>query len=669
MISNLEKIPFTVLNSNAPAHIEIDVFDSINQPIHHLAFQNVPGNPYFGKPDILYGQQAGLYFWEDDLGFHLVLNGDNTVNHFNGSLVAGGITNVSHNAGTSVSFNDLINFDVTLNANEFKKIDFKITNRNLKMMISFMHNDDFPQATLLKLGKAQKAPAFIPAMFDLKTPDESTLKLSWDGKNQAGGFGPSGTYRIKVSASGVNGIGFSETYATFNVQNQLEVKLGSPTPSDKKFNPFSNIDRINIPYNLNKEAYVTAKVLDNLSGTEIITLLSNQKQISREQAYNLTWNGIYPTIYSQSRKTGGDYQIVLTAHASDTSENITITVNGIQIISETNGSAVAELSPQGVTQNYQGSQVLSAYGDSSYFWSLFATGKYYPPKGFNYELQAFGTQNVKINPFVPFAGLAHRYFDTVKVKISTNVKYNTDGCHQYCLPPFNAPCYCKNESREGWITAFIGNYPPSNYADSQIPYSQTGTSNAVYYANSFIGKYNKTQTVLSTSGRTSVDLSDNHNSRITEIYLKVFDYNSNQYLDQFSWNLKPQAGTQIVKSDKGMFTATFNITIRGPDGNGLFSYSVEIGLEQPIAYSRLTNRFVPWYGYVHKDIAHQYDFHPEFNNANGLGFLGLNQMNGITSVPPAYDVNLFPGTQSDALTKINSFENLFKNYEQTWLSG
>ena len=199
---------------------------------------------------------------------------------------------------------------------------------------------------------------------------------------------------------------------------------------------------------------------------------------------------------------------MLNAVASDSSENITITVNGIQIISEANGNAIAEINPQGIIQNYQGTPVLSAYGDSSYFWSLFATGKYYPPKGFNYELQAFGTQNVKINPFVPFAGLAHRYFDTVKVRIYTNVKFYIEGCKQWCLPwPMDKTCYCSGDNRSGWMTGSTGSYPPPNYADSQVPYSQVGTANAVYYVNAFTGKFTKTQTSLSTSGGTSVDLS------------------------------------------------------------------------------------------------------------------------------------------------------------------
>jgi len=677
--SNLEKIPFTILNSNAPAHIEIDIFDSINNPIHHLAFQNVPGNPYFGKPDILYGQQAGLYFWEDELGFHLVLNGDKTINHFNGSLVAGGITNVSHNAGTSVSFNDLINFDVTLNANEFKKIDFQITNRNLKTMISFMHNDDFPKASLLKLGKAQKAPVFIPAMFDLKTPDESTLKLSWDGKNQAGGFGPSGIYRIKVSASGINGIGFSETSATFNVQNQFELKIGAAIPSDKKFDPFANIDRISIPYFLNKEAYVTAKVIDAQSGSKIITLLNNQKQISREQAYNLTWNGIYPNIYSQSRKVSGDYAVILSATASDSSENITITINGIQIISGSNGTAIAELNPQTITQNYQGSQVLSAYGDSSYFWSMFATGKYYPPKGFNYELQAFGTQNVKINPYVPFAGLAHRYFDKVKIKAEIYIQYS----------------WHKQEFKDCFWG--IGNCDKKPIVRNENPVKmKIGTQDNQYYnlhtnsvctRNPLISYAVDDCTLFSPATLTKLSTSNEEVSfgfensysgyapyvdDIQEHYITV-KTNDGVVLDTiYPLRMNPPCtyGQCTATSEKGIFKAELNLIGTGDQGGtAYFRYNTKIKLEQPIVYSRLTNRFVPWYGYVHKDIAHQYDFHPEFNNANGLGFLGLNQMNGITSIPPAYDPNLFPGTQTDALTKINSFENLFKNFEQTWVTA
>jgi flagellar hook assembly protein FlgD len=475
----------------------------------------------------------------------------------------------------------LLNISGTLNAGLQKGLDFELQDNLASLYIdAVLDNKTAEQISStgsdIYLGAGKFNPGYAPYVLKLNLNGNNGLvSFTWDGRSQYGGYVDSGIYRCRISASGADGYGFSVTETTLNVSTPFILQDAGITPADAQFNTFSSSpNSVAVKYLTNKDGYLTAKIYDEKNNL-VCTLAEKTKTLGGSAGKILFWNGACPLPESTQRKVSGNYYLNLYYQPEDNTAAKNICYNNIKIVSNVDDTIFANLAPLGEALNYNGETVQNTSGVSNYYWSARAQGKYSVPKSFTYKLEASGQQLVSVNPFVPFAALYHRGFDKVKrIKVTFYMRYY-----------------------EGVAGNGYADSRNDNKAELEITSKNCINSGFYFHEEKGFGRFDQGQINVYLDNLLMASYKMNSFYGVTETYnrgvLRIKNFSASRYPDN-------NRNVSVLRN---------------------YDCSIQVDLLDNIKYSRLTNRYYAWYGYVNKDTGRTLDFSPWWQDLGKLGFV------------------------------------------------
>ncbi|MFA6169414.1 MAG: FlgD immunoglobulin-like domain containing protein [Candidatus Margulisiibacteriota bacterium] len=671
------KLQIGFINSVKSANVYVEILKSQDEKLVYFKyFPNILGAPFIGKPDYKAGTDLGYFIWSDESGYHIRWSADGSSHKFSGNLIAmGGTVNIT-GGNSSVSSGSMISWNKTLSGGEG---GFDFTADGGQLMITPKLDEDPSSPSIyadnVYLGITKQTQQYLPLVIDVAGQRLVSLAgmgqtsssiagqppsgIDWDGRLDTGAYVDNGSYIVKVIAEGVDGQGLASAEAVVNVTTPFELKIKEAT--NKEFSSLSVPDRVSIFYNVSKDALITAQVQKE-NGDFVASLAAGKESLGTlpTNPLSLVWTGNYPDNDSTQVVTGGTYKLILTAAAKDGSGNRTETISGIKVVSFARNEALVKLEPIGEEVDYNDGlglkKIRLADGESPLYFEAKGYGNYHPVKDLTYTLSAQGKQKLTAYPYVSFAGLMHRGFNEVDTKIKVIFKIHAWnhylGAEDYwALGRFWNPMKWRRETKEWveekWIavdslpsgagvgTVFKVGDQVKNYTFNFDSYNWWPQNENDHY-------YNKDKFGC---GIDAVD-----------VQVEVYTKNSGFILDKnVDWLLV----SQEKPTSKGIFRTAYS----GSNGEshygtlvsggnrydktyGTYQVNLTIKLEAPIAYSRLTNRFVPWFGFVRANEAKQKDFSEYLTDINrGLGFPGKLFFDDPSAKP---DVAYKPKTEIEA---------------------
>ena len=607
---------FSIFNAYKDALVNLEVVKQNGQTVKYINLGEIKSAPAYGQPQYIPGTTEAVYVWQDASSWHLRINSKNQPLSCNITLC--GVDTVIHNDMPYTFKNGIVSIKTTQATAQEQSFDFTLNAETL--YIECLANNqtiaDIAQGqSLLRIGGGKQQPEYSPTI--ISAGNSNCIKqYTWDGLTDYGAYVDSGTYTIRITAGGTDGSGYAVSETTVNIQTPFTVQNIGMSPTDGQFDAFNSpINAVTAKYIVNKDIHATAVILDQAGTT--ISVLTDQDILGSKAEKNIIWNGAYPTAESNSRVVSGTYTLRVILTPQDTT-TATVLNYGPITLQQPSGSAGGMLNPLGTSINYNGSVVNATEGLSNYLWLARGTGTYTVPKTVTFSIVASGNQTVTVKPFVPFAGLYHRGFNKVKVKLDTKFHFKNDGSGRGCC----IILYDQSNSK-GYLDTPGQQHIEWNYFIDKSYYEITNEQQTIHISASFreINRNNKFSS-NKCYGDTSIIIYSTDGAiidRITDIH--------------GGWT---GPGEYTGASEKGIFGYTVSIS-RG-DQNYILQANISIKLLDAIAYSRLTNRYYAWYGYVNKDTGRSLKFSEWFTDLGKLGF-----------VPSSYFENGYTKTTINAL--------------------
>ena len=650
------KLPIGFINSVKPANVYVEIVEprrsvaganeDSEKVVFFKYFPNILGAPFIGKPDYKAGTDLGYFIWSDESGYHIRWSADGSSHKFSGNLIAmGGTVSITGGNSSVSSIGSMISWNKTISGGEG---GFDFTADGGQLMITPKLDEDPTSPSIyadnVYLGITKQTQQFLPLVIDVagqrlvnlaemgKTSSSTAVQppsgIDWDGRLDTGAYVDNGSYIVRAIAEGVDGQGLASAEAVVNVTTPFELKIKETT--NKEFSSLSVPDRVFVFYNVSKDALITAQVQKE-NGDFVASLAAGKEVLGTlpTNPLSLVWTGNYPDSDGAQVVTGGTYKLILTAAAKDGSGNRIETISGIKVVSFARNEALVKLGPIGEEIDYNDGfglkKIRLAAGESPFYFEAKGYGNYHPVKDLTYTLTAQGKQKLTAYPYVPFAGLMHRGFNEVDTKVKVKFKIQTwnwelgsddtmaFGMHWWNPWKWGLRHYEREEER--WIET--SDLPGGGKGLVFKKGDQVKTVPFEFKTDAWWKQGGVDTTAGKPSPGSGIDLID--------VEIEAFSKDNSINLDNSSdW---VTVGKTEVPTIKGVFKVTnngeqFEIT-RDDKKYGSYRTRLTLQLEAPIEYSRLTNRFVPWFGFVSANEAKQKDFSEYLTDINhGLGFPG-----------------------------------------------
>ncbi|MFC1510780.1 FlgD immunoglobulin-like domain containing protein [Candidatus Margulisiibacteriota bacterium] len=661
------KLPIGFINSVKPANVYVEVIhgnstdsdtDETRNVVFFKYFPNILGAPFIGQPEYQAGGELGYFIWSDDDGYHVRWSADDSSHQFTGSIILVGSGSYSdlkqHGGGIKVQ-PPLISWDTTLSGSE-GGIDFKLDSGQLMITAKIDEDPDSPSiyAENVYLGVSKYSQDFLPIMIDVAGQrlinmanmggqvaeaesanlERSTQTVDWTGRLDSGAYVDSGAYIIKVRAEGADGVGVAVDEKVVNITTPYDFAVTSVSPSDKEFSTIGAPDRISVYYAVSKDSIINANVY-NSSGQFVAKVLEGEEVLGvhPNNPYSLSWLGNYPEPDSGTMVDPGSYRIVLNVASKDGRDSDQAEVSGVRIKSFSVNTSQANVEPVGQDTSFNEGTIKLATGDSPLFIEAKGIGTYHPPKDFTYTLTASGQQKITAYPYVPFTGLMHRGFRQVDTKAKVKFKIHAwnwqQGKHEDIrvfgykvgewYNPFAWDLKYRTLNKERWIDAavFRSGSETGNYTFEFDPndwWHQSETDNFWSKANpgSGINRIDVQAQIFSKDGSISLDVTPDDKWTLPAA------------------DIVTSKGIFKVTNNGEKFTTNHGTLVTGGHWHnksyGAYRVRLTLELEDKVARSRLTNRFVPWVDFINAktaESARTKDFRVYLTDINrGLGFPG-----------------------------------------------
>ncbi|MBU0672149.1 MAG: Ig-like domain repeat protein, partial [Candidatus Margulisbacteria bacterium] len=634
-------ISFTYGGKEINAYLEIlKVTDTgSKETVFYKYFPQLSAAFYTGEPSYEVGNELGYFIWRDESGWHLRWNGEAGQEHrFNGSLIAAGSINDLNLIGEGITqISSIINWDRSSTGGE-GGFDFKTDSSQL-IISTWLDNDpastedDFDTLSIPFFGLANHQPDYSPVMITgLTGQTGSTGKtLNWDGKLETGAFVDSGNYIIRVRAEGTDGTGLTIVEKNLTVNTPFE--LANVNVSSTTFNPIGLPDRVTVFYNISKDALIKLQVyeLGKTQGLPLAVIDGGLElgKTNPDFPHTISWRGNFPDNEGTQVVTAGNYVLKLVAVAADGTETLEKIISPNVKVETLDGSDYVKLDLIGDEIRFNGGTVRAAQGSSDYYWEARANGTYYPPINYSYTLGVQGSQKATVYPYVPFAGLLHRKFESVDVKFKVHMKiYGHD---------YKKNWWLQWEKRDRNFEIVLEG--EKSFTQGCDPFKAT------YYA-AADDNWEKGDFGLTKKGEIT-------GAEILEI--EVLSRRDPFFTLDKAKDLNIAAGSPYQVFGKGIFVVQNAAEQKGGD------YNIVIRINLPedagIDYSRLTNRFIPWHGFVNKN-------HPENTDALNIpGMVGNVTKLGFPGRKFFEDPNVKISGKVEADDRYSEVLNNIANYE------
>ena len=295
----------------------------------------------------------------------------------------------------------------------------------------------------LYIGPSSKQAAYNPTVLG----DETAGKVSmvWDKKNLGGtGYVSSGDYLVRVSATGMGGVGYVEVTRSIHVKTPYNVfyaidsgsqggesqtspfvKIWTPMgrgqgggPTSITIDPYTALDTLTILATVSKTSTLRAVVRD--ADGKLVHTIADGKFIhptGTTAPQKVIWEGMRSGTLGPVVATPGKYVLNVVFQPVDGSASRLLSVpvllqdSGVGKVAMTD---FLDLAGKTVTLNKEALPFVQ--GETGFQWSAMASGKLYPPVDFTYSVQVQNAiQRVIAYPYIPFVTVAHQWFETVRV--------------------------------------------------------------------------------------------------------------------------------------------------------------------------------------------------------------------------------------------------------------
>ena len=658
---------------NQPANVNVDIYNQSGQVVFHRLYSNIVNNDYYGTPSFE-DKDSGIFIWKNEDGVHVEFRKGAQGHNYKGMIM---------NEGPGIS-EPLINFEVNTSSNE-KSIFISGNPKKTTVILSEVDGsfDHFTSFTpYLFIGKNKK-PLTMP-MTTIDQSNSNVQQIVYNGRLPTGEYIPNGDYTVEARAEGND-----RHIVTMNKPICLTTPLSkSVTKQPSGFDPTSSgLNYTQFGVKLNKTAYIRSFV--KKQNHEVACIIEGTATTWNSGEHEVIWRGNSGTPHGVERVPNGTYYFEVQVAGEPEDFNVNniriVTSNPFTVYTAVAGNALIT-KINGVTVNEQ--NIVSP--NSWYSVKLDIEGDLYEPLNYSYNLGLISArQYVRAYPYEPFALLAHRRFNQVNIFAR--------GTHQGRWKRWEGVWNGKWHDKD-----FIKdqNYTQNFTRDKQEYFSPLN----VFRATTEFGRYTNDPRWVGYDN-VHLEFRDKHNSfaldtiDIEPIRISYpFQSYEEIYQEQTSANPTPIdhenpdpdevarqsaarneyerrkdaaiSGTllsevrkynnyKLKTSDKGIFKGLVLYIEEDQNIHTIFM----ITLEQPIEYSRLTNRFAPWYGYVRKGRRLDRDFKSLFNQPAFLGFPGNDFFSGpniqashnIDALSIAYPVD--DGTMKGAATSAGTFHN------------
>ncbi|MFA6549177.1 MAG: hypothetical protein WCT39_04520, partial [Candidatus Margulisiibacteriota bacterium] len=491
-------------------------------------------------------------------------------------------------------------------------------------------------------------------------------------------------------------MGISTDEAAVTVSTPFDCQITNVAPTDRQFSTIGAPDRVSINYAVSKDSIINAFVQRN-NGEAVATILKSEPVLGviSANAHSFSWRGNYPDPDSGLMADPGAYKIILNIAARDGSGSKQLTVDGIDVRSFQTNASLANLQPIGKEVEFHNGYGLEkirlAVGDSPYYFEAKGSGLYYPPKDLNYTITATGKQRILAYPYVPFAALMHRGFNSVDVQVDVTATVHYTKYGYVFLQGWKGEGQSKIRQHSQIFSlsktmptveikqkydildfhdaALRGVGEPEGHID-KIDFTlvfrpakdpswilDIVTIEADPRVNSSLGQvlYPITMTVPTLFGGTIQVPTTTDDPVLAATYLGA------QQVAMASSGVQKYINGDPKISEKGIFNVIPTWGTEGRNFGRSPYFSLSYALEAPIAYSRLTNRFVPWFGFVNKlrPANEAQNFSGYLDRLDKLGFPGKSYFIGSTATSAnaphkkSFDTNLFSGNTGELLETVS----------------
>jgi flagellar hook assembly protein FlgD len=654
------KLPISFINGIKTANVNLEIKQvgsaGTNEGIvFHKYMPSVRGNKYTGKPTYQPGQNLGYYIWSDELGWHIRWSADGSSHHFTGNLMAVGqisdiITINWSRPDASGQATGLINWDTSMSGGE-GGIDFSFNGSMLILTPKIDEDPASPSFTAdnVYLGMTNATEQYLPIMINTSAEGVAPETVEWDGKLDTGGFVDSGVYTIRIRAEGADGIGLATDEAQIEVETEYDISnietvnktfssVGALAPTGA-----SGPDRVSVYFNLSKDSYISAYVYDGSSPNPVCTITTESfmmGNMNQNRKHVISWKGNYPMPDSALMFTGGDYYMKLIATSADGSDHKEVRIDDINIKELIIDVNQARLDQIGDKVPYNGVDSQVAEGSSPYYWEATGSGKLYPPKHFSYSLTPFGKQKVTTYPYVPFAMLIHRGYRQVDVKMDVILsgtireKYLPTNDTQWHTDYFNYSSLVKSGLwgfRDEGVTDETTSVGSACVVGIRVGSDQVAESKPLVKGLDKLTRdvFFEGSLLFGSGGVRDSQLWFWGDQTITiNFYTQRSGSTPSFILDTL--RIPATYVNKYVPSDKGIFKAKI---LMNATGRYTCNIDVQAELEAPIKYSRLTNRFMPFFGFVNKNHPSTWYLGAADIDINRLGFPGNDFFNNSNARP------------------------------------
>ena len=604
--NNSLPISFTYGGKDINAYVEVlKVTGAVTrETVYYKYFPKLTANYYSGSSSYQPGNELGYFIWQDETGWHVRWNGEAGKAHrFSGSIVAmNDLTDFASIGDGVKKIASIVNWDRTMTGGE-GGFDFKTASTQLIISTSLdndpsTYNDDYSSMITPYFGMAKYQPSGTPVIISGITGQSSSGQtINWDGKVESGAFVDSGDYLVRIRAEGADGSGLTMIEKMITVTTPFE--LTNAKANTGSFNPLGLPDRVTVSYNVSKNARMLLKVYKE-GDPNPLAIIDDGVQLGKTNSdypHTISWRGNYPDQNGTQVVTSGEYILKLMAGPVDGKTNAiekTILPN-IKVDTGLTNSTGVQLDQIGTLTPFNGGNVYVAQGSSDYFWQAIGAGTYYPPQNYSYTLGIQGKQKASLYPYVPFAGILHRGFNKVYGKVKAKYKVH---CYRDSVNVFGMV--------QGQAETYF--YPESDYVPFEITKDNPECKITLPTLRASDWGWHQI---------TDVDVSLEVYSNDGFLLDKIEAHRAQDVLDK---NLTPYPTT------KGIFNAKEKIgRVNGPTideivGSALIS--IRLSLASSLEYSRLTNRFVPWFGFINKNHSSYEAFSGMEQYLQKLGFPG-----------------------------------------------
>ena len=592
-------IGFRVVNGEANVAMDIvdqrtqeTVFSRRFRDIRGPSYLNVGGTPKQTVPAVYISKNPTTSVWT------LTAKSDGTSRQFKINIMLdgnGSFTEVSPVQGQDKLTQLGTGMSLELGTSTEKALTFKVsptdTTVTMNVIASLEDGNNLFRSLSVFVGQsAYPGVAWVPIIKD------ESVSVIWD-LTRFGGVGKinNGTYEIRVVAEGKNGVGWVEKTGTVTVKTPFEARwgvradasMGTGNLTAVEISPVDGQDVASLFVVTNKPATLYAEVRSE--SNQLIKVLASDQLIlpvTDDNANGVHWDGTQTKDGSPTVMPVGGYQIVGKVVPVDGSAvqsfklPVSLVSGGRTMVTLGDWIDLGTLCP---TVTIDGVQNRMVQGGTYVKWRVKPSGKYYAPLQFNYNLEiSDAKQRVTSYPYVPFVTVAHRWFDTVNV-----------------VPEIWLHSGQMKHEHHGLVWGMWADiYSREDHMVWNAPVALTGTNPAKseIWDHEFVDNLNEWQ-----SGKPNSDVRD----LTMDFVIRAPDGTE---MDRISmpvgitnWNSgQPELPTEYVLSNKGIFKAR---AMMMADGNGSRTHiptrlKWELKLEENFKYSRLNNRFYPWFGFV-----------------------------------------------------------------------